>query len=134
MTPSRAPTAPRAMRPAPTTRPAVRHGSPHAGPSSPARPTPTKKMPWSATQPSPRGFRRSGVRFGEATGVAHPGPDQPLRQRRQLRQVVPVVVDPLVEDVADRHVTDLRMPARTGQRGGPERTDQDQRLVAKLSL
>src|SRR6185295_8192331 len=73
----------------------------------------------------------SGVGLDEPPGVAHLRPDPGLADGEHLLDVVPVVMDPLAEEIADRQLADRLMDAGPGQVIRPERTDEVDALHAK---
>src|SRR5262249_11214772 len=62
--------------------------------------------------------------LGEALGVAHVGPDERLDVGQDLPEMVPVVVHPLVEEIADPQVPDARMLAAPAEVARLEAPDQ----------
>ena len=68
---------------------------------------------------------------GEAAGVAHVGPRERLDVGEQLTEMIPVMVDPLVEQVADGQKPDLRVVAPALEVGGAEAGDQGDAVPAE---
>src|SRR5437763_888376 len=74
--------------------------------------------------------RRRSAR-GEALAVAHVRPDVGLDVGQDLAEVVAVVMDPFVEEIADRQIADLRMVAAARQIRLAQALDETDAVVAK---
>ena len=69
--------------------------------------------------------------LGEALSVAHVGPDERLDVGHHLLEVIAVVVDPLVQKIADAEVTDNRMLTAPREIGLPQALHEGDALVAE---
>src|SRR5690242_11003943 len=68
----------------------------------------------------PGGPARRGLTRGKAAGVTHVRPRGRLDVGQQLSQVVPVVVNPLVQEIAHPEMADLRVEASAREIAGLE--------------
>src|SRR2546428_3377754 len=74
---------------------------------------------------------RADSLVGEALGVAHAGPNERLDVGHHLLEVIAVVVDPLVQKVADAKVTDGRMLTTPREISLPQALHEGEALVAE---